>query len=214
MIDFREKMEFRQKIENAKLIVFSSDEVGLILAGVKTQTRRVLDFPFCFGPGPNGEPDWPHERPTQKGASPFDTKPLLCPLGAPGDFLWLQEASRRTYAPPFALLQVWDRWVTPDFIRQNRLRALLVIESMRCERLQSISEEEAKAEGMVPFSLTVTRPSENYSKEYVNADPDAHRDQFAVHWDEASIPYFSWEKNPYVWALTFRQVTPDELISR
>ena len=64
---------------NEKPILFSGDMVRAILAGTKTQTRRVARLPNWFR----------DEYPTF-GAYEIQ-KELECPYGSPGDRLWVRE---------------------------------------------------------------------------------------------------------------------------
>ena len=73
-------------------IIFSAPMVHAILAGQKTQTRRVVKpegadhlFPFLDLPGnPTGEWAW-------CGSSHLVSKHIHCPYGQPGDRLWVKE---------------------------------------------------------------------------------------------------------------------------
>jgi hypothetical protein len=75
-------------------------------------------------------------------------------------------------------------------------RITLEIESVRVERLQEISEEDAKAEGVIEtYRPPIDRMglANNY---YV---------AFAKLWQSINGPG-SWAENPWVWVVTFRRV--------
>lgn len=78
-------------------IIFSGPMVRAILAGAKTQTRRVVKpqpTGFMGGPGvflPNGKPA--PIMPMDDDVLPFG-RAIPCPYGAPGDRLWVREAWR------------------------------------------------------------------------------------------------------------------------
>lgn len=67
-------------------IIFSAPMVRALLAGTKTQTRRLYKDPPSNGARPVG---WGS---VERGAGAF--KP--CPFGRPGDQLWVREGVRRT----------------------------------------------------------------------------------------------------------------------
>ena len=86
----------------ARPILFSGPMVRPILAGRKTQTRRVVR-----GPGPYGQHHWPGEIPGRPGWWTWWTRPegakarassaelaVRCPYGVPGGRLWVRETWR------------------------------------------------------------------------------------------------------------------------
>lgn len=85
-------------------ILFSAEMVRALLAGRKTQTRRVVKLPKTIDGTPDGnKADWDLAvRPSYCSdavvafydrAFPVETYPTLsnCPYGQPGDFLWVRE---------------------------------------------------------------------------------------------------------------------------
>lgn len=122
-------------------ILFSAPMVRQILAGEKTQTRRLA------------------------GAA----TPIACPKGEVGDFLWVREKWQHIsacavpncrdsacieYAATPTFTQEQEQrfgldgpWKTPIFMPRWASRITLRITDVRAERLQNISECEAVAEG-------------------------------------------------------------------
>lgn len=155
-------------------ILFSAPMVRAILAGTKTQTRRILK------PGPRQEwlePDflqtcgakiaWADGRlgvqVLQPGGGPATW--IACPFGAPGDQLWGREAwkphSLYAHMKPSEMPQakVFYRaddgyapsntpWVPGIHMPRWASRILMEITDVRVERLQDISEADAIAEGL------------------------------------------------------------------
>ena len=92
-------------------ILFSAPMVRAILAGTKTQTRRVVKptrgRPIEFlGGGPRGGADWNnpecwgyewHEGPEFVTLKPMDGQAYPCPYGQPGDRLWVRETFAHIY---------------------------------------------------------------------------------------------------------------------
>ncbi len=141
-----------------------------------------------------------------------------CPYGQPGDRLWVRE----TWADvrglgldedlfPNGVAYCADcthqdslrcaadygvKWKPSIHMPRWASRITLEIESVRVERLQDITEEDAKAEGV----------------EFMRFHPDSHetassRDLFTILWDSINLERgFGWELNPWVWAITFRRV--------
>jgi hypothetical protein len=75
-------------------------------------------------------------------------------------------------------------------------RITLEITEVRVERLQEISEEDARAEGVRPVNEQVELLGE-YRIGYVKL------------WDSLNAKRgLGWDKNPWVWAIAFRRVQP------
>jgi hypothetical protein len=180
-------------------IIFSGPMVRAILDGSKTQTRRVMKpQPLSAGPG-------------------------VCPYGRIGDRLWVREtwntvnpegeptsilykADGSVMYRPFPSAEAgWkaeqdaesldaQRWNTPIFMPRWASRITLEVTDVRVERVQEISEEDAKAEGVKPD------PNE---RPYV----EDFREDFEHLWDSINAKRgHSWESNPWVWAITFRKL--------
>lgn len=90
------------------------------------------------------------------------------------------------------------------FMPQKYARYWIKITDVRAERLQAISQEDARAEGVDPAPH---RPvSTNCTK---HADNSLKRDCFVcsykVTWNQIHGPKGNqWDKNPWVWAYTFK----------
>jgi hypothetical protein len=150
-----------------KPILFSGQMVRAILAGRKTQTRRVVDYSTGWVSGLNGYtyqgacPVHPHQHLMQCGASILR---ISCPYGQPGDRLWVRETwatyGMEALAPQYRpVFWAADREregfsIPPDIkwrpsIHMPRwaCRLRLEITGVRIERLD-ISEADAIAEGI------------------------------------------------------------------
>lgn len=140
-------------------ILFSAPMVRAILDGTKTQTRRVVKhrhLAFIGGKGQENDPSaWGFGAGVQN-----ESYRLVCPYGIPGDRLWVKE----TWHPGGpennhdgviyrATDPGWDdsgsglRWRPSVFMPRWASRITLEISSVRVERLQDITEEDARAEG-------------------------------------------------------------------
>jgi hypothetical protein len=183
-------------------ILFSGPMVRAILDGSKTQTRRVAKHPLAQAAVRIN---------SYKGQSEFDCifsddtgGIICCPHGTPDDRLWVREtwAHERdgTGCPDDtgvlyrATDPGWDdegtglRWRPSIFMPRAASRILLEITDVRVQRLQEISEEDARAEG---YDRSHAFPHE----------------WFALLWERIHGPG-SWHANPWVWAITFRRLEP------
>lgn len=82
-------------------------------------------------------------------------------------------------------------WSPSMFMPRRASRLDLLITGIRIERLQDISEADAKAEGVI-FKPGIT---------------NSYRQAFANLWAEINGEG-SWSANPWVWAITFERVKP------
>jgi hypothetical protein len=81
-------------------------------------------------------------------------------------------------------------------------RITLRITDIRVERLQNISEEDAKAEGCESPLTGAEAPA---------AGPGVfladERTSFAILWNKINGPG-AWDENPWVWAISFERLMP------
>ena len=82
-------------------------------------------------------------------------------------------------------------------------RITLEITSVRVERLQEISIEDAKAEGAWgPDDSIAQKVADYFGTDIFSANP---RKAFQMLWESINGPD-SWAANPWVWAIEFRRV--------
>jgi hypothetical protein len=210
-------------------ILFSGPMVAAILAGRKTQTRRVVKSEHA----PDVEA-WAFADDTGlwrmgvygEGGAAADMGGIRCPFGVPGDRLWVRETHaivpRTAYWHDMSIphAEHGDEWAiyragwtrSPPTrwrpsIHMPRWASHLTLEvvSVRVERLQTITEEDAVAEG-VPCWVCGGRTdgtSENDCACFHTKG--AARDSFGVLWDSINGEG-SWDANPWVWVVDFRRV--------
>jgi hypothetical protein len=177
--------------------------VRAIIDGSKTQTRRVM------GPGHAGDA-------VRAAAGSLDAGPraLLrrCPYGVAGDRLWVKETWGGDDCCGFAYRadtpeqkrfegdgeQPDSPWRSPRFMPRAASRIDLEVVSVRVERLQEITEDDARAEAA---SLEGPFPSPYDGARW-------YREAFAVLWDGINSKRAPWASNPWVWAITFKRVRP------
>lgn len=202
-----------------KPILFNTGMTRAILEDRKTVTRRVLKpQPMLDGHlwklGGAAWSDSVLSVHVLFGHSLYNRAPYQ-----PGDVLWVRE----TFAQPAKHIF----WYKADFKLQNILwrpsihmpreaaRLFLMVTSVRVERLQAITEDDAEAEGA--------------EKMYPYTDPETGETAFLLHqngtfragfsqiWDNtiksADRTTCGWEANPWVWVIEFEQISKEEAIN-
>lgn len=213
-------------------ILFSGPMIRAILEGRKTQTRRVIK------PQPAGEIDNLGD-----GDSIIDLLTdavIACPYGQPGDRLIVRESGwERQARTPRMLRDGADTWApyyydadglteadVDDFKRWGfkrrpsihmprwASRITLEVEAVRVERVNEITEEDAKSEG-----ANREAAYDDPDLQYESCDgidrgagpgyfcPRSYKAGFSNLWDSInSSRGFGWEANPWVWVITFKRV--------
>ena len=200
-------------------ILFNGEMVRAILDGRKTQTRRVIKLPYTVPDGwypdrYNKEPNWTFWGPRKSADSGKCMLPTFtCPQGEPGDRLWVRETwgpceggfCYRASENPRALPDD-GRWHPSIHMFREASRITLEIESVRVERVQEITQADARSEGV---------ESEDFLNRLEHAAcvaPDgailpSPRSEFENLWDSINARRgFGWDVNPWVWVITFRRV--------
>jgi hypothetical protein len=194
-------------------ILFKGAMVRAILAGTKTQTRRIV----------KPQPLWVADPSVPFITPDADPEGIIhCPYGAVGDRLWVREACCATedaagldgvqYAADCAFRPIENtvaashQWLKLYAIYNSRgatcpsifmprwaSRITLEITGVRAERLNDISEEDAIAEGVDTTCDELGRfvPSVSYRNL----------------WESINGPG-SWAANPWVWVVEFRRIAP------
>lgn len=187
-------------------ILFSKPMILALLAGTKLQTRRAVKRVSRFSAA--GKPfDCIMDLdglPSRLDLAPDNWE--LCPYGVPSDRLWVRETfcySSGYVAPegtvcyranlPADESTGW-KWKPSIFMRRADSRITLEVVSTRIERLQEISEEDARAEGVTPDADCLT-----------NRCARPYRDRYFDLWNEINGKG-AWERNGWVWVVSFRKV--------
>ncbi|KVG03163.1 hypothetical protein WJ21_04555 [Burkholderia vietnamiensis] len=210
-------------------ILFSGPMVRAILEGRKTQTRRVVKLPHNNQLGAwepttagGGSVKYAGGTPAPELAAIWHTRTgdcYVCPHGDVGDRLWVREthlawwkldeanpAGPRVFSHVAAYaadgyeLEPGEKWIPSIHMLRAASRITLEITDVRAERLQSISESDARAEG-----VTI---EEHHMRGYCAGAcrPPSIR-AFHDLWDGLNASRgHGWEANPWVWAVEFRKV--------
>ncbi len=211
-----------------RAILFSAPMVKAILAGRKTQTRRIVKpqpWPINDEERALGAPADSHWWPSNKCRSMVTINEMgaLGPYGGRGDRLWVRETwglldTLPSDGPENATLfyKATDGerrdlrhqlWRPSLFMPRWAARIFLKITAVRVERLQDISEADARAEGVRPIFERFPEWSRDQRITSGELAADAeHRASFAVLWDELNGNRALWVTNPFVWVVSFERV--------
>ncbi|MEW5250331.1 hypothetical protein [Microbulbifer discodermiae] len=199
-------------------IPYSAVMIRALRAGMKTNTRRMINPQPEMREGGqcrvriNG--NW------NLGPADFllrDAMPRFgCPYGQPGDRLWTREAWRTTagldHLPPRDIPMDAPIWYEADgpapapqfgryrharFMCRWMSRGLDEVTDIRVERLQDISEEDAKVEGITPYKCGWSNGEMGPFSHPVLA--------FFTLWDSINGDGSS-DANPWVWVIEFKRV--------
>ena len=187
-------------------ILFSTPMIKAILAGKKTQTRRVVK------PQPDNDGGW------TSCTSVHDHNIVeFCPYSQPSDRLWVRETWWKDQSgglwgykadgidwPPTncggkAIPSIFmPRWVS---------RITLEITDIRVQRVQEISRVDTHAEGILRFDRD--NPDVNGGVGYNRGAPNLpmRYESLAAYedlWDSINRKKYPWASNPWVWAITFK----------
>lgn len=200
-------------------IIFSAQMVRAILDGRKTQTRRALNQQPPAGTQfvmfDRGRSMW-------MASDQFGHGFLLKVPYAAGDTLWVREtwvrawemdedgkpatAEQTFYRADGEPFSHWDNgdgttrdtvpWRPSIHMPRWASRIALRVADVRVQRLQDISEEDARAEGVSPHS------------DRRNSEP--HVASYADLWNSLNSKRgLGWETNPWVAAISFERVNTD-----
>lgn len=177
-------------------ILFSTPMVQAILNGTKTQTRRIIKDKFLYA----GEPKFStrnHQITNQ------------CPYGKVGDILWVRETFAKIDENRFIYKanenQKAMRWKPSIHMPKKAAQIFLEITEIKVERLQDISEEDAKAEGV---SCGIFRNGPKVGETHLELnDHGSYYGGFKHIWHYINGVY-SWNANPWVWVVKFKVIKP------
>lgn len=83
-------------------------------------------------------------------------------------------------------------------------RTILEITGVKAERLQSITEEDAEAEGVIPGDS----PLGVYPSPRAARVKETYRAAYQKLWDRLNAKRgYSWDTDPWVWVVSFRDIS-------
>jgi hypothetical protein len=217
-------------------IIFSAPMVRAILDGSKTQTRRVAKASH-FDESVHNEALRVGVEKALVGA--WATTLIRFPYGKPGDRLWVREAwglhfiyddlspsvvgrdhgggDCRFYRADGAITggcsaTQCKRWRPGIHMPRWASRIDLEVTDVRVERLQAISEEDARAEGVEPLAnLHASQRLGGHDPLDRTHGTHPHTIAFASLWDDINADRgHPWSSSPWVWVVGFRRVEREE----
>jgi hypothetical protein len=214
-------------------ILFSGPMVRAILEGRKTQTRRpmknqppTVDYELsrlASTTGPRRNVDRLHWL-LRNGVRVLDDKQPFFdfPFGQPGERLWVRETHilrgdhvlyRADIDPVEAagLSGMYGGWKPSIHMPRRVSRLMLEVIDTRIQRVQDITEEDARAEGVERWVIGDGWREYGLSlAEEATCGPPmpTARDSFRTLWDSIYTKRgFGWHVNPWVWVPSFKVVT-------
>lgn len=205
-------------------ILFSADMVRAILEGRKTQTRRPVTV--CWKGSARVPPYSPYYVEEdgklffQDEYGDFHPMERLCPFGQPGDLLWVRETWQayvldrdgEVHDPfgkipkeiPCCVALAWRAdahdqkgpWRPSIHMPRWASRITLRVKSVRIERVQDITDDDAIAEGIVGDE-GYRVPGPYFGDQLLPGDC------YANVWQSI---YGNWTSNPWVWVVEFERV--------
>jgi hypothetical protein len=153
---------------------------------------------------------------------------VYCPIGAAGDRLWVREPLRRSetaYGEKIQYVADDTYCLSGGVLSDNRVEAApwswkvsslagrymprwasritLEVNEVRVQRVQDISEADAKAEGVEKQFRTVAMRPDGGPDYHI---PNSYRGGFANLWSQINGKTYPWDSNPWVWVLTFARI--------
>lgn len=212
-------------------ILFSAPMVKAILDGRKTQTRRTVSHPhideaaiWTKTPDEHGRFEFGVARgaPGSFGHGDY----VCCPYGAIGDQLWVRETwshdapdletcraahedacGGADYGPYYRATEIAPdtlRWHPSIFMPRWASRITLEIDEVRVQRLQEISEDDARAEG----AAHRIAPGGDLHGAFAHVPgPIGYVAHFRDLWDSINGKRAPWASDPWCWAISFRRST-------
>ena len=214
-------------------ILFTPENHRLIMSGAKVQTRRAIN-PQPQPPGvlTTGDGNW--RVLLKSGMTKVFDWERDCPHGGVGDNLYIKEGvivhkdegwpkitGKKAgdligyYMDGARVKNVWEKRLTAMFMAKRYARTWLEITNVRVERVQEISEDDAKAEGVKAGFLTdlyyqggkslIDERNPMFDK---SRAVNGARGAYAALWDSINGKTHPWASNPFVWCLSFKLVKP------
>jgi hypothetical protein len=212
----------------ARPILMSAPMIRALIVGTKRQTRRILKNPEYYG-CPTG--DCPHWQQAECNVA-MQALAGECPYGKPSDLLWVRERAwipreaslqelregADTWIPDYYADGITDidseqyrdwGWKSTPSIHMPRWASRLTLEltDVRVQRLNKMNEHDCIEEGInyrCPSCGYTHRDAANLMDHSLCKTKMPPPHEFYKEIWEGINGQGSWEKNPWVWVLTFK----------
>ena len=209
-------------MERVLPILFNTDMVRAILDGRKTVTRRI-----CKDENEYVVPDMSfydaekrtyavHNFADKEHTDQLSTAERTCPI-CPGDILYVRETWSPVFVVPRRYLYKVEckeaenlpiKWHPPIHMPKEAARIWLKVKDVLVERLQEISEEQAKEEGAIDNLGFIHSPDNEYDSIHTA------KEHFKQIWNstikKSDIYRYGWDANPWVWVIEFERCEKPE----
>lgn len=191
-----------------KPILFNTEMVRAIQAGLKTQTRRIIKGLPLYAPF--FEEDEGRGWMEDKGNGSFYALEAFSKI-QPGDVLWVRETWQRlsdfgeqlyVYRAdykddePLRLDGMYTTWRPSIHMPREAARIFLTVKDVRAERLQGITMDEIKDEGLTSAAVHV-------------GDEEIAFKEWELLWNSTvkkdDLSRYGWAANPWVWVIEFER---------
>lgn len=208
-------------------ILMTPDNAGKVFEGAKTQTRRIVKYSPILG-----EPDyWCSKIGESYFVRVMGDYRRFCNYGQVGGRLWIREAYARSgcldncaHLGCHTLYKGSSKkslgaygavkWKSSIHMPRWACRTVVDLTDVLVERVQDITEDNAKAEGAAfvceqcGSDLDTQEGSEVHAAcDDLDCNQGSYREGFRRLWNSINGTG-SWERNDWVWVLTMRRVTP------
>lgn len=143
-----------------------------------------------------------------------------CRQGKPGDLIYIKENYVNNKLGHKDFYNYFKSWKSPLFMPRKAAQIWLLINDIRCERLQDITEEDCLKEGIINAYCKIVCPSFLHNcrcnptcNQVGNCDKtQGLKRQFAKEWDKinanrkdkaGSVLPYAWKDNPFVFSLYY-----------
>lgn len=205
-------MTREETLKVAKPIIFNTEMVRAILNGRKTMTRRV-----CKDANDYTVPDMSyynaekrtyaiHSYADKEHTDKLSIAETTCPI-CPGDILYVSESfawvAKHIFwykaTPPKGCENIL--WESPIHMPKEAARTFLRITSVRAERLQKITANDIRQEGLTSACVHC-------------GDMEIAKKEFALLWKSTikkeNLDKYGWEADPWVWVYEFERMAESE----
>jgi hypothetical protein len=212
-------------MKTRKLIqmLFSPEMARANMEGRKTETRRIVK------PASGWDVNWhvaqakdSPGRYCMRCGTQYSLPYFKCPYGEPGDVMWMREG----YVPHYfdggthGYMADWNstaaeyvkqpKWKPNIHMPLSACRFFAEISEVRVERLQDISQEEARNEGTYPAPHRAHHECKQW-KDPMHNFRDCFSCGYKLLWIKINGGK-SWIENPWVWVVKYRRLAPVELL--
>ena len=208
-------MTREELLKRAKPILFNTDMVRAILDGRKTVTRRVVKLPSYVQKQEDGLYTLFADGTCYENLQMEEMEMYLPSPCRKGDILYVRETwgewtggyVYKAWNEPFPQAGCYPdhgtKWHPSIHMPKEAARIFLKVTDVRIERVQDITEEQAKKEGAINNIGFIHSPDNEYTKIHTA------KEDFQNIWDstikKAHFTLYGWNANPWVWVIEFEQ---------